>query len=151
MKKFFNKFKNNKGNSLAEFAVTAAMMATLATTAAPAFSGVADAAKEKQTFANMDRIAGMINQYYSNKSASVGTSDLAEGRGRIPGQQNFEVQLGGYSTLDEVISLPLMVVKLLTINGIVVKVLNGYRYLALQRLILITLVEFRTTQQVMMV
>ena len=73
MKKFFNKFKNNKGNSLAEFAVTAAMMATLATTAAPAFSGVADAAKEKQTFANMDRIAGMINQYYSNKSASVGT------------------------------------------------------------------------------
>ena len=73
MNKFFNKFKNNKGNSLAEFAVTAAMMATLATTAAPAFSGVADAAKEKQTFANMDRIAGMINQYYSNKSASVGT------------------------------------------------------------------------------
>ena len=104
MKKFFNKFKNNKGNSLAEFAVTAAMMATLATTAAPAFSGVADAAKEKQTFANMDRIAGMINQYYSNKSASVGTSDLAEGRGRIPGQQNFEVQLGGYSTLDEVVA-----------------------------------------------
>ena len=103
MKKFFNKFKNNKGNSLAEFAVTAAMMATLATTAAPAFSGVADAAKEKQTIANMDRIAGMINQYYSNKSASVGTSDLAEGRGRIPGQQNFEVQLGGYSTLDEVV------------------------------------------------
>ena len=103
MKKFFNKFKNNNGNSLAEFAVTAAMMATLATTAAPALSGVADASKEKQTFANMDIISGMINQYYSNKSASVGTSDLAEGRGRIPGQQNFEVQLGGYSTLDEVV------------------------------------------------
>ena len=34
----------------------------------------------------------------------MGTSDLAEGRGRIPGQQNFEVQLGGYSTLDEVVA-----------------------------------------------
>ena len=40
MKKFLNKIKSNKGNSLAEFAVTAAMMATLATTAAPRFSGV---------------------------------------------------------------------------------------------------------------
>ena len=104
MMKILNKLKNNKGNSLAEFAVTAAMMATLATTAAPAFSGVSDGAKVQQTTANMDRIAGMINQYYSNKSASVGTSDAAEGRGRIPGQQNFETQLGGYTTLDEVVA-----------------------------------------------
>ena len=103
MKKFFNKFKNNKGNSLAEFAVTAAMMATLATTAAPAFSGVADAAKEKQTVANMDRIAGMINQYYSNKSASVGTSNLAEGRGRVPGQQNFETVSYTHLTLPTIL------------------------------------------------
>ena len=48
MKKFFNKFKNNKGNSLAEFVVTAAMMATLATTAAPRFSGIGEGAKEKK-------------------------------------------------------------------------------------------------------
>ena len=51
MNKFFNKFKNNKGNSLAEFAVTAAMMATLATTAAPVFLVLQMQAKEKQTFA----------------------------------------------------------------------------------------------------
>ena len=34
-KKIVKKLKSTKGNSLAEFAVTTAMMATLATTAAP--------------------------------------------------------------------------------------------------------------------
>ena len=42
------KFKSIKGNSLAEFAVTTAMMATLATTAAPRFSGIGEGAKEKK-------------------------------------------------------------------------------------------------------
>ena len=44
MRNIFDKLKKSKGNSLAEFAVTAAMMATLATTAAPRFAGTADAA-----------------------------------------------------------------------------------------------------------
>ena len=42
------KIKSNKGNSLAEFAVTTAMMATLATTAAPKFGAVGDGAKQKK-------------------------------------------------------------------------------------------------------
>ena len=42
------KIKSNKGNSLAEFAVTTAMMATLATTAAPKFGSVGDGAKQKK-------------------------------------------------------------------------------------------------------
>ncbi len=42
------KIKSIKGNSLAEFAVTTAMMATLATTAAPRFSGIGEGAKEKR-------------------------------------------------------------------------------------------------------
>ena len=37
--------KSTSGNTLAEFAVTTAMMATLATTAAPKFSGVGEGAK----------------------------------------------------------------------------------------------------------
>ena len=37
-------FKSVRGQSLAEFAVTTAMMATLATTAAPKFSGVGEGA-----------------------------------------------------------------------------------------------------------
>ena len=50
------KIKNIKGNSLAEFAVTTAMMATLATTAAPRFSGIGEGAKEKKTLAEIDKI-----------------------------------------------------------------------------------------------
>ena len=47
-KNIVKKLKSKKGNSLAEFAVTTAMMATLATTAAPRFSGVGEAAKERK-------------------------------------------------------------------------------------------------------
>ena len=82
MLKVFNKLKNNKGNSLAEFAVTAAMMATLATTAAPRFSGVGDAGKANQTKQNLDKIGGMVNQFFMNTSAPYSsTNRLGEGQG----------------------------------------------------------------------
>ena len=42
--KLRQKLKKKNGQSLAEFAVTIAMMATLATTAAPKFSGVGEGA-----------------------------------------------------------------------------------------------------------
>ena len=47
-KSIFNKLKRVTGNSLAEFAVTTAMMATLAATAAPQFGSVGEGAKEKK-------------------------------------------------------------------------------------------------------
>ena len=50
--KLIKTLKNNRGNSLAEFAVTTAMMATLATTAAPKFGNVGAGAKEKKTMNN---------------------------------------------------------------------------------------------------
>ena len=58
---------SNKGNSLAEFAVTMAIMATLATTSAPAFSRIGEGAKAKQTKANLEKIVkhlkcGTINR-----------------------------------------------------------------------------------------
>ena len=43
-KNLIKKLKRCNGQSLAEFAVTTAMMATLATTAAPKFSGVGEGA-----------------------------------------------------------------------------------------------------------
>ncbi len=49
IKNIKRKIKSISGNSLAEFAVTTAMMATLATTAAPRFSGIGEGAKEKKT------------------------------------------------------------------------------------------------------
>ena len=103
MKKLLNKIRNNKGNSLAEFAVTAAMMATLATTAAPRFAGVGDTAKANQTRQNLDRIASIVNQFYMDKSASKSpTNGAAEGQGRAPGQPRFDQPVGGYSTLFEI-------------------------------------------------
>ena len=56
MKNLIKYFKSVNGQSLAEFAVTTAMMATLATTAAPKFSGVGEGAKEKKTLADIDKI-----------------------------------------------------------------------------------------------
>ena len=52
--------KSTKGNSLAEFAVTTAMMATLATTAAPKFSGVGEGAKEKKTWLILTRLSNLL-------------------------------------------------------------------------------------------
>jgi len=82
------KLKSTKGNSLAEFAVTTAMMATLATTAAPRFASIGESAKEKKTMANIDRIIAAANNHYMETLEQ-------EGRGRFPGQVKYNVPLGG--------------------------------------------------------
>ena len=87
-KKLLKKLKNTKGNSLAEFAVTTAMMATLATTAAPKFAGIGEAAKEKKTLANIDKVLAAANNHYMNTLET-------EGRGRFPGQTKYNVKVGG--------------------------------------------------------
>ena len=78
-----------KGNSLAEFAVTTAMMATLAATAAPQFGSVGEGAKEKKTMNNIDKIVQAANNYYNAKLD-------VEGRGRFPGQSKYDSKVGGY-------------------------------------------------------
>ena len=88
IKKMFKTFKSNRGNSLAEFAVTTAMMATLATTAAPKFGNVGAAAKEKKSIANIDKILTVANNYY-NQAVSE------EGKGRFPGQSKYDQMVGG--------------------------------------------------------
>ena len=87
------KMKSNKGNSLAEFAVTTAMMATLATTAAPKFGAVGDGAKQKKTMNNIDKILTVANNYY-NEAVSE------EGKGRFPGQAKYDSQVGGVGLAD---------------------------------------------------
>ena len=84
------KLKSTRGNSLAEFAVTTAMMATLATTAAPKFSGVGEGAKEKKTMADIDKIVKSANNFYNAKVTE-------EGRGRFPGQVKYDEAVGGYA------------------------------------------------------
>jgi hypothetical protein len=93
IKKMFKTIKSTRGNSLAEFAVTTAMMATLATTAAPKFGAVGAGAKEKKTIANIDKILTVANNYY-NQTLSE------EGKGRFPGQEKYDVAVGGVDLAD---------------------------------------------------
>tara|TARA_Y100000992_G_C21140859_1_gene431308 strand:- start:145 stop:780 length:636 start_codon:yes stop_codon:yes gene_type:complete len=91
MKNIFKRLKRVNGQSLAEFAVTTAMMATLATTAAPKFSGVGEGAKEKKTMADIDKIVKSANNFYNSKVTT-------EGRGRFPGQTKYDAAVGGYAS-----------------------------------------------------
>jgi hypothetical protein len=88
-KSILNKIKRVTGNSLAEFAVTTAMMATLAATAAPQFGSVGEGAKEKKTLNNIDKIIQSANNFYNEKLDE-------EGRGRFPGQSKYDSKVGGY-------------------------------------------------------
>ena len=102
--KLFKRLKSRKGQSLAEFAVTTAMMATLATTAAPKFSGVGEGAKEKKTYADIDKIVKSANNFYNEKVTT-------EGRGRFPGQVKYNESVpdgGGY--VDEAAMLVLSLI-----------------------------------------
>ena len=89
--------KSRRGNSLAEFAVTTAMMATLATTAAPKFGSVGDGAKEKKTMASIDKILTVANNYYNAKVSE-------EGRGRFPGQSKYDSKVGGFDLPDSTLT-----------------------------------------------
>ena len=86
---FLKTIKKNTGNSLAEFAVTTAMMATLAATAAPQFGSVGEGAKEKKTMNNIDKIIQSANNFYNQKLDE-------EGRGRFPGQAKYDAKVGGF-------------------------------------------------------
>ena len=100
MKRFLKYIKSTKGQSLAEFAVTTAMMATLATTAAPKFSGVGEGAKEKKTLADIDKIMKSANNFYNAKVTS-------DGRGRFPGQDKYNQTVpvsGAYANETEVLA-----------------------------------------------
>ena len=97
-KKFKKKIKSVSGNSLAEFAVTTAMMATLATTAAPRFSGIGEGAKEKKTLAEIDKIIISASNFYNDKV-------VAEGRGRFPGQTKYNEPVGDYSNETELLTV----------------------------------------------
>jgi hypothetical protein len=90
-KTILNKIKSIKGNSLAEFAVTTAMMATLAATAAPQFGSVGEGAKEKKTMNNIDKIVQAANNFYNQKLDQ-------EGRGRFPGQLKYDSAVGAPPT-----------------------------------------------------
>ena len=79
--------RNNRGNSLAEFAVTLALMATLASTAAPAFSRIGEGAKAKQTKRNLDKIVRASEMWYNQQLE-------LNGMGRFPSQVHRTSNVG---------------------------------------------------------
>ena len=80
--------KSIKGNSLAEFATTTALMATLAATAAPKLSEMSEGTKAEKSRNEIDKIIKQGGQFYQDTADS-------EGRGRFPNQAKFNVSVGG--------------------------------------------------------
>ena len=90
LKRIIRNVKSINGNSLAEFATTTALMATLAATAAPKLSEMSEGAKAEKSLNEIDKILTQARSFYQT------TSD-EEGRGRFPGQDKFDIAVGGYT------------------------------------------------------
>ena len=88
LKSILRTVKSVKGNSLAEFATTTALMATLAATAAPKLSEMSEGTKGEKSRNEIDKLIKQAGNFYQD------TADR-EGRGRFPGQDKFNVAVGG--------------------------------------------------------
>ena len=91
LKRIIRNVKSINGNSLAEFATTTALMATLAATAAPKLSQMSEGTKAEKSMNEIDKMLTQARNHYQT------TADT-EGRGRFPGQEKFDVAVGGYGT-----------------------------------------------------
>ena len=90
LKRIIRNVKSINGNSLAEFATTTALMATLAATAAPKLSEMSEGAKAEKSMNEIDKILTQARNHYQT------TADT-EGRGRFPGQEKYNVRVGEYT------------------------------------------------------
>ena len=88
IKSIIRTVKSVKGNSLAEFATTTALMATLAATAAPKLSEMSEGTKGEKSRNEIDKLIKQAGNFYQDKADT-------EGRGRFPGQSKFNVAVGG--------------------------------------------------------
>ena len=90
LKRIIRNVKSINGNSLAEFATTTALMATLAATAAPKLSEMSEGTKAEKSMNEIDKILTQARNHYQT------TAD-EEGRGRFPGQEKYNVMVGEYT------------------------------------------------------
>ena len=88
---------SSNGQSLAEFAVITAMMATFITTAMPKFSDMMESGKANKSIDELDKLLLQAKNFYETTAA-------IEGRGRLPGQDKFDKPVGGYSSVIDVIN-----------------------------------------------
>ena len=85
---------NCTGQSIAEFAVVTAMMSTFVSTAAPRFSSLMENGKGQKSIQEIDKLVMQAKAFYEN------TANL-EGRGRLPGQDKFDMKVGSYTDTTE--------------------------------------------------
>ena len=83
--------RSTTGASLAEFATVSALMATLAATAAPKLSEMSEGTKGEKSMKEIDKIITQASNFYQ------ATADT-EGRGRFPGQEKYNMPVGGYGS-----------------------------------------------------
>ena len=91
LKTLIRNVKSINGNSLAEFATVTALMATLAATAAPKLSEMSEGAKGQKSTDELDKLVKQAGQFYQD------TADI-EGRGRFPGQDKYDMKVGGHAS-----------------------------------------------------
>ena len=87
LKTLIRNIKSINGNSLAEFATTTALMATLAATAAPKLSEMSEGTKAEKSRNEIDKLIKQAGSYYQDAADD-------EGRGRFPGQSKFNSPVG---------------------------------------------------------
>ena len=88
--KFFDLFVSScSGQSIAEFAVVTAMMSTFVSTAAPRLSGLMEEGKSQKSIQEIDKLVMQAKTFYENTAKN-------EGRGRLPGQDKFDMKVGSY-------------------------------------------------------
>ena len=97
MKKTLIKYLGkNSGQSLAEFAVITAMMATFIATASAKLSDMMEGSKVRKAEEEMDKILIQAQNFYQETATQ-------EGRGRFPGQDKYNMAVGGYTSELELI------------------------------------------------
>ena len=87
IKRIIRNVKSINGNSLAEFATTTALMATLAATAAPKLSEMSEGTKAEKSRNEIDKIIKQAGNFYQDMADT-------QGRGRFPGQSKFNEPVG---------------------------------------------------------
>ena len=85
---------NRRGQSIAEFAVVTAMMSTFVSTAAPRLSSLMEEGKSQKSIQEIDKLVMQAKTFYENTAKY-------EGRGRLPGQDKFDIKVGSYSDTTE--------------------------------------------------
>ena len=96
LKILFNKIKKTHGGSLMEFAVTTGLMAVLAATAAPKLSNLSENAKASKTMSELDKLASQAANFFQERAT-------IEGRGRFPGQDKYNLAVGGHADVQEIL------------------------------------------------